>query len=169
MQEIKICENLRNLRMNSEMFVKSADDFLNHSPPQIACFNELILEISRPNRTLVFNAMKRFITFLSAALLVLLVAVAPVNNTFAKGKPKKSTPVPIDTNDKITAVHLTSVTVNIFANQKAQEYRVTPQTKITINGIDAKLSGLTTGMDVTVKTAADGVTAEAIEAKTPKH
>src|SRR3954454_21554918 len=113
--------------------------------------------------------MKSFITLLSAVFLVALVAVAPVDS-FAGGKPKKkSTPVPIDTNDKITAVHLTSVTVNIFANQKAQEYKVGPQTKITVNGIDAKLSNLTTGMDVTVKAAADGVTAESIEAKTPKH
>lgn len=114
--------------------------------------------------------MKKFLHLAALLLLsVTFVLVSPAT-TLAKGKPKKSTPAPIDTNDKITAVHLTSITVNVFANQKAQEYKVTPATKITINGIEGKLSGLTTGMDVTITPMPnDPTSAQSVEAKSPKR
>ena len=74
-----------------------------------------------------------------------------------------------DTSDKITALHLASITINIYATHSAKEYRVTPATKITVNGQPAQLNGLATGMNVVVVPAPDGVTAANIDAKTPKR
>ena len=83
---------------------------------------------------------------------------------------KKSTPAPAtDTSDRITAVHLTSISISVYATHSAKEYKVTPATKITVNGQPAQLSGLGTGMDVVVAVAPDGVTAAAIDAKTAKR
>ena len=101
--------------------------------------------------------------FLVSALLL------PVT-TFAAGKSKKKGPTPsADTADKITAVHLTSVTINVFATHAQKEFKVTLATKITVNGQPSQLNGLTTGMDVLVTPAPDGLTAVAIDAKTPKR
>ncbi len=91
-------------------------------------------------------------------------------STEAAGKSKKKTPAPAaDTSDKITAVHLTSITINIYATHAGKEYKVTPATKITVNGQPAQLNGLATGMSVVVAPAPDGVTAASIDAKTPKR
>ena len=86
-----------------------------------------------------------------------------------KGKKKGPTTVPVDTNDRISVVHLSSITVHHASSQQSKEYQITPQTKITINGSEGKLSGLTTGMDVTVTTAPNSSAAETIEAKTARH
>jgi pectin methylesterase-like acyl-CoA thioesterase len=92
-------------------------------------------------------------------------------STEAAGKKKKTpTPAPVtDTSDKITAVHLASIAINVYATHAAKEYKVTPATKITVNGQPAQLNGLATGMHVVVAPAADGVTAATIDAKTPKR
>ena len=101
---------------------------------------------------------------------VVLIAAAVSFPTVTQAKSKKSTPPPpVDTSDRITALHLTSITVTIYATHAAKEYKVTPATKITVNGQPAQLSGLATGMDVVVAPAADGVTAATIDAKTPKR
>ena len=85
--------------------------------------------------------------------------------TVAAGKSKKkSTPTP-ETSDKITAIYLTSITINTYTTHAAKEFKVTPATKITVNGTPSQLSGLATGMDVVVAPASDGVTAATIEAK----
>ena len=83
-------------------------------------------------------------------------------------KSKRSSPAPtaVNTSDRIRAIHLTSITINLFATHSAKEYRVTPATKITVNGQPSQLSGLATGMDVTVTPAADGFTAATIDART---
>ena len=87
-----------------------------------------------------------------------------------QAKSKKSTPAPpVDTSDRITALHLTSITVTIYATHAAKEYKVTPATKITVNGQPAQLSGLGTGMNVVVVAAPDGVTAAAIQATSAKR
>jgi hypothetical protein len=84
------------------------------------------------------------------------------------GKSKKKSPTPAaDTSDRITAIHLTSVTINLFTTHSQKEYKVTPATKITVNGQPSQLSGLATGMDVSI-TSGDGVTAATIEAHTHK-
>ena len=104
-----------------------------------------------------------------ATTLCLLLAVTVSTEATGKSK-KKSTPAPAaDTSDRITAVHLTSISINVFATHAAKEYRVTPATKITVNGQPAQLNGLATGMDVVVSLAPDGVTAATIDAKTPKR
>ena len=85
------------------------------------------------------------------------------------GAGKKKSPTPAsDTSDRISAVHLTSITLSIYANHQSKEYKVTPATRITVNGQPSQLSGLATGMDVVV-TAPDGITAAVIDAKTPRH
>jgi hypothetical protein len=96
------------------------------------------------------------------------------SNTQAAGwkskSSKKETPAPAaDNSDKITAIHLTSITINLFATHSAKEYKVTPATKITVNGQPSQLNGLATGMSVTVTPAPDGVTAASIDANTPKR
>jgi pectin methylesterase-like acyl-CoA thioesterase len=106
-----------------------------------------------------------------AIVALFLFAVVPPS-TFAAGSKskgsKKTSPV-TDTSDRISAIHLMSITINIYATQSAKEYRVTPATKITVNGQPSQLSGLATGMDVVVTPAADGVTAASIDAKSPKR
>jgi hypothetical protein len=103
--------------------------------------------------------------FLPAIAALLAVALLFPSKTFAAGKKKSPTPV-ADTGDHITAVHLTSIAINIYATQAAKEYKVTRATKITVNGGPSQLSGLATGMSVVVTLAPDGVTAASIDAKT---
>ena len=104
------------------------------------------------------------------AVVLISTAVSFPTLTQAKSKSKKSTPAPVvDTSDKISAVHLTSMTVSVHSPPASKEYKVTSATKITVNGQPAQLSGLATGMDVVVAPAADGVTAAKIDAKTAKH
>ena len=106
--------------------------------------------------------------FLPAIVALLAVALVFPSKSFAAGR-KKSTPAPApDTTDHISAVHLTSVTVTLYANHQSKEYKVTPATKITVNGTPSQLSGLATGMSVTVMSP-DGITAASIDAKNAKH
>ena len=107
--------------------------------------------------------------FLPAIAALLAVALLFPSKSFSAGKKKSAPPPAADTTDHITAVHLTSVSINLFATHAAKEYRVTPATKITVNGQPAQLNGLATGMSVVVAPAPDGVTAATIDAKTPKR
>jgi hypothetical protein len=50
----------------------------------------------------------------------------------------------------------------------AKEYKVTPATKITVNGQPGTLSSLATGMDVTISTASDPTVAATIDARSPQ-
>jgi hypothetical protein len=104
------------------------------------------------------------------AVVSIAAAVSFPTVTQAKSKSKKSTPAPVvDTSDKISAVHLASITVSVHSPPASKEYKVTPATKITVNGQPGQLSGLATGMDVVVALARDGVTAATIDAKTAKR
>jgi hypothetical protein len=98
------------------------------------------------------------------AILALGIAI-PLPIQAGKSK-KKSPPAAQDTSDRITALHLTSIIVTIFATHESKEYKVTPATRITVNGRASQLSGLATGMDVTVTPNADGFTAATIDART---
>jgi hypothetical protein len=111
------------------------------------------------------------ILFTSLALLFVIASVSIPPTTLAWGsKSKKSAPAPtVDTSDKISAVHLASIIVSIHSPPASKEYKVTPTTKITVNGQPGTLSSLATGMDVTVTTTPDGLTATTIDAKTPKR
>jgi hypothetical protein len=108
------------------------------------------------------------VKFLPAIAALLAVALLFPSKSFGTGKSKKSTPAPAaDTTDHITAVHLTSITINLYATHAAKEYKVTPTTKITVNGKQSQLNGLATGMSVVITPSPDGVTATTIDAKTP--
>lgn len=110
------------------------------------------------------------VRFLPPIAALLTVALLFPSKTFAGGRSKKSTPTPApDTSDHITAVHLTSVTINLYATHQGKEYKVTAATKITVNGQPAQLNGLATGMSVVVAPAPDGVTAATIDAKTARR
>ena len=101
--------------------------------------------------------------FLSAAL------VLPITPAIAKSKSKKPPPAAtVSTSDKISAVHLASITVSVHSPPASKEYKVTPATTITVNGQPKTLKDLATGMDVTVTTAPDGATAASIDAKSAK-
>jgi len=109
------------------------------------------------------------VKILSIAL-TLCLFVSVTHSIEAAGKSKKKTPAAVvDTSDKISAVHLASITVSVHSPPSSKEYKVNAATKITVNGQPAQLSGLGTGMDVVVALAPDGVTAAAIDAKTAKH
>ena len=84
-----------------------------------------------------------------------------------KSKSPKAAPE-ISTSDKISAVHLTSITVSIHSPASSKEYKVTSATTITVNGQPKTLKDLATGMDVSVTTAPDGATAATIDAKSAK-
>jgi hypothetical protein len=104
------------------------------------------------------------------AVLFVIVSVSIPPTTLAKGwKSKKSTPArETDTSDKITSLHLTSIIVTIYSTHTAKEYKVTPATKITLNGQASTLSSLSTGMDVTISTASDPTVAATIDARSPQ-
>src|SRR4051794_7510806 len=110
--------------------------------------------------------MKRIFSISAVILAAAFLSLSTTTTTLA-GKPpskgKKKQTVAVDTNDRISVVHLSSITVNHVSTQSSKEYQITPQTKITINGMEGKISGLTTGMDVTVTTAANSSAAETIE------
>ena len=108
---------------------------------------------------------------LSVIVVTLALVIGSPPSVQAAGKSKKkSTPAPAaDTSDRITAVHLTSISIHVYATNAGKEYKVTPATKITVNGQPAQLNGLATGMDVVVVQAPDGVTAANIDAKTAKR
>ena len=107
--------------------------------------------------------------FLPAIAALLAVALLFPSKSFGAGK-KKSAPTPApDTSDHITAVHLTSITINVYATHAGKEYKVTPATKITVNGQPSQLNGLATGMSVVVTPSPDGVTAITIDAKTARR
>ena len=107
--------------------------------------------------------------FLPAIAALLAVALLFPSKSFGAGK-KKSTPTPApDTNDRIIALHLTSITINFYATRAAKEYKVTPATKITVNGQASQLSGLATGMSIIVIPSPDGVTAFTVDAKTVRR
>jgi hypothetical protein len=107
------------------------------------------------------------VKFLPAIAALFAVALLFPSKTFGAGKSKKHTPTPLpDASDHITAIHLTSFTINVYATHAQKEYKVTPATKITVNGQPSRLDGLATGMSVLVTSAQDGVTAVNIDAKT---
>lgn len=110
------------------------------------------------------------ILFSAVALLLVIASVSIPPTTLAWGsKSKKSTPAPAaDTSDKITSIHLTSIIVAIYSTHAAKEYKVTTATKITVNGQPGTLSTLATGMDVTITTTPDGLTAATIDARSPQ-
>jgi hypothetical protein len=83
---------------------------------------------------------------------------------------KKIKPPPkaeADTSDRITALHVGSITVTLYSTHASKEYKVTPATKITVNGAPAAFSSLSTAMTVVVTAEADGRTAATIDAKSP--
>lgn len=100
--------------------------------------------------------------FLSATLFL------PAAPAIAKSKSKKTAPAVVSTSDKISAVHLTSVTVSVHSPPSSKEYKVTPATTITVNGQPKTLKDLATGMDVSVTAATDPTTAATIDAKSAK-
>jgi len=112
----------------------------------------------------------KLLPIIVALLIAALFSISSNNQAAGFKKSKKSTPAPAaDTSDKITAIHLMSITINLYATHAAKEYKVTPATKITVNGQPAQLNGLATGMSVVVTPAADGVTAAVIDAKTARR
>jgi hypothetical protein len=116
--------------------------------------------------------MNKHTLFFSVILCTLLLAILPAN-AHAKGK-KSSSALPrakaavVDTNDRITALSLTSVIITVYATHQSKEYKVTPATKFSVNGRPATLNDLTTGLDVVVTTLPnDATTASIVDAKTP--
>ena len=115
-----------------------------------------------------------FLTFVLFAATGLAMLLLSSPESFGAGRrpsaKKTATPIPVDTNDRVTAVHLTSITVTIGATHQSKEFKVLPATRITVNGQPAQLSGVAVGMDVNVTPAAnDQTTAAAIDAKSSKH
>jgi hypothetical protein len=121
--------------------------------------------LSKANGAAEIDVMK----FLPIIAAVLAAALFLPPKTFAAGKSKKVTPALNDLSDKISAVHLTSITVSVHSPAASKEYKVTPATKIIVNGQPSQLSGLATGMSVVVTPSPDGSTAVAIDAKAPRR
>lgn len=118
--------------------------------------------------------MRRTAPALILMLSILCMSILPASSARAGGYPKKSkgspTPVAGYTNDKITALHLTSIMITVAATHQGKEYKVTPATKITVNGQPGTLSSLAVGMDVNITPAPnDSTTAAAIDAKSVQH
>jgi hypothetical protein len=101
------------------------------------------------------------------APLLFVTAVPDISWAGTKRSRKKEIPK-VDTNDRISAIGLTSITVAVFSPSGSKQYKIMPATKITVNRKPATISNLATGMDVTVTTAADPTVAATIDAKSPK-
>ena len=114
--------------------------------------------------------MNKLTLFFSVSLCLLLLVISPANAP-AKGKKSSSPRAPttvVDTNDRITALSLTSVIITVYATHQSKEYKVTPATKFSVNGRPATLQDLTTGLDVVITTLPnDPTTASTVDAKTP--
>ena len=126
----------------------------------------ILIDVLRMSGLTPNSLMKKTSIFAAFILSAAFICISPATMS-AKGRKKAPTPVAIDTNDKITAVHLASITIHVFATQLSKEYRVLPATKITANGRPGKLSDLATGMDVTVTVGANPGVADTIDAKSP--
>lgn len=101
-----------------------------------------------------------------ATLLLSILATSPALAGYPKKSKEKPTPSAGYTNDKITALHLTSIMVTVAATHQGKEFKINPATKITVNGQPGTLSSLAVGMDVNVTaTPNDPTTAAAIDAK----
>lgn len=111
--------------------------------------------------------MKKLATYL-VLITVVSMSILPAHIS-ARGRKPSASPRPtaaISTSDHITATSLTSIIVNVYTTHQAKEYKVTPTTKITVNGRPTALQDLAVGMDVTVTTLPnDQTTAATIEAK----
>jgi hypothetical protein len=129
-------------------------------------FSAVLKLVANPNfiRT---KSMKTTTTTIAALFSALLLAAAP-SSVYGWGKKNsgKKKETEVNTSDRITALHLSSITVTVYSTHASKEYRVTPATRVTINGNPGNFSGLSTGMDVTVTPGADPGVAAAIEAKT---
>jgi hypothetical protein len=110
---------------------------------------------------------RSLLTALFLAALLIVTAV-PDSSWAGSKKIRKKEPTKVDTNDRISAIGLTSITVAVFSPSGSKQYKIVPATKITANGKPATISNLATGMDVTVTTAADPTVAATIDAKSPK-
>ncbi|MDQ2824604.1 MAG: hypothetical protein M3R29_04070 [Verrucomicrobiota bacterium] len=113
--------------------------------------------------------MKKLFPIAISLSITLLLPVTPAMAWEKKSKSKKSTPAAVDTSDKISAVHLASITVSIHSPSASKEYKVTPATKITVNGEPKTLHDLATGMNVSVTLATDPTVAATIDAKSAKR
>lgn len=111
--------------------------------------------------------MKRILPFAIFLSVTLFLPITPAMAWDKKSKSKKPAPE-VSTSDKISAVHLTSITISVHSPPASKEYKVTPATKITVNGESKMLRDLATGMDVSVTTGSDPTAAVTIDAKSPK-
>jgi hypothetical protein len=115
------------------------------------------------------SGMKILLNAIAVLFVIASVSIPPT--TLAWGsKSKKSAPAAAtDTSDKITSLHLTSIIVTVNSTHAAKEYKVTPATKITVNGQPSTLSSLSTGMDVNISTANDPTVAATIDARSAQR
>ena len=111
------------------------------------------------------GAMK-ILSITIAGLAFLLAAPVSTQAKDSKSKKNAATPQP-ETSDRITALHLTSITLMLYSTHQGKEYRVTPQTAVSIDGQPSAFSNLATGMLVTVASP-DGFTAATIDAHSAK-
>lgn len=111
---------------------------------------------SRAQRTALLVAL--------ATMSLLLFTGAP--SLLAGGKKTAKEDAGPEPTDKITVLDLTSVTVTLTATHSSVHYRVTPETKVMVNGAPGTLSHLATGMDVHVTPSANPSIAAEIVAKT---
>ena len=115
------------------------------------------------------SLLKTVLPFLIVAVLSIMMSTTPASAGGRSSKKKPPAGAAVDQNDRITALHLTSVTVTLSSTHQSVEYKVNPATKITVNGQPAQLSGLAAGMDIKVTTAPnDPTSAVAIDATTAK-
>ena len=129
---------------------------------RFASFEPVIDLVMRPKTPLLL--------LICATMMMSILAASPALAKYPKKSKGTPTPAAVDTNDKITAMHLTSIMITVAATHQGKEYKITPATKITVNGQPAALNGLAVGMDVSVTPAPnDATSAAAIDAKSAKR
>ena len=112
--------------------------------------------------------MKTLLRLAGFLLVGLLMLTAAPETSWAGKKKSHKKEVGVDTSDRISAVGLASITVAVFSPSSSKQYRITPETKITVNGKAGTAKDLTTGMNVSVTPATDPGAAAAIDARTHK-
>lgn len=100
------------------------------------------------------------------ALVLVLLLGGSASPCWAKKK-KKGNDASSDISVTITEVNFASITID-SGNQAQQTYKVTNDTKVTLNGLPATTEDLLAGMRASITPSADNTVAVAIAAENPK-
>lgn len=116
------------------------------------------------------NQMFRWSISLFIAFVVLF-ASTTVSQAGGRGMPKKGKPAPKMVYTAIASVNTSAMTITVEPKNSpstaTKTYKLTPQTKVTVNGNPATLADLKPGLQIHVGAGMDADVAEELHASSP--